>query len=378
MAGYFNYRANWPTDWWARRTFLRAWWRIYRDDPRWVPPDFPTLSQLVHRRDNPWLQRVQAQPLYLEAYPRHRERTDFNSGQMVTHGAALFEEPVAAVIVQQDPLRDDGTAYLSLLHCANDEETLERLLGAALEAAAEAGCHRLVGPTGITPLLEAGALQDHFHVLPPLHTPYNPPYLADLLASTMEPCAESVLYHKTIPPAVAPPDGPARLTPLEPRRLAQDLLSLLVESTAGDVDFPAPDAAEAELLLRWLSAYPLAGWVAEMQETPVGFVLMQPDLAQLMRRVDGGRNWPARAVAAWRKSAPARTGRLLFGAVVPAWRGRGVGRQLWQQALHHAAAQGWRSLACGPVTADSAAAEFLAAAGARPGQRYTLYEWVPQ
>lgn len=378
MAGYFNYRVNWPTDWWARRSFLRAWWRIYQGDPRWVPPDFPTLAQLVHRRDNPWLQRVQTQPLYLEAYPRHRERTDFNSGQMVTHGAALFEEPVAAVLLQQEPTHGDGTAYLSLLHCANDEETLERLLGTALEAAVDAGCSRLVGPTGITPHLAVGALQDCFHVLPPLHTPYNPPYLADLLASTMEPCAERVLYHQVVPPAVAPSAGLARLAPLEPLRLAQDLLPLLVEGTAGKEDFPPPDADEAELLLLWLSAYPLAGWVAEVQETPVGFVLMQPDLAHLMRRADGGRNWAGRAYAAWRKSAPARAGRLLLGAVDPAWRGRGVGRQLWQQALRHARAEGWRSLTCGPVAPDSAAAEFLAAAGATPGQHYMVYEWSPQ
>jgi GNAT superfamily N-acetyltransferase len=214
--------------------------------------------------------------------------------------------------------------------------------------------------------------------LPPLHTPYNPPYLADLLASTMEPCAESVLYHQALPPAVTPPAGPARLTPLEPRRLAQDLLPLLVASTVGNEVFPAPDVDEAELLLLWLSALPLAGWVAELQEAPVGFVLVQPDLARLLRRVDGGRNWAARAYAAWRKSAPVRTGRLLFGAVDPAWRGRGVGRQLWQQVLHYACAQGWQSLACGPMAPDSAAAEFLAAVGARPGQRYTLYEWLPQ
>ena len=264
------------------------------------------------------------------------------------------------------------------MHCANDEETLERLLGVALEAAAGAGCYRLVGPTGPTPHLQSGVLVDHFHLSPPLHTPYNPPYLADLLASTMEPCAESVLYHQAVPSVVDPPTGPARLVPLEPGRLARDLLPLLAESVAGNGDFPAPTAAEAELLLLWLGAYPLAGWVAEVQELPVGFVLVQPDLAPLMRRVDGGRYWPARAYAAWRKTAPVRAGRLLLCAVDPAWRGQGVGRQLWQQVLHHARVQGWRSLTCGPLAPDAAAAGFLLAAGARQAQRYMLYEWLPQ
>ena len=48
-------------------------------------------------------------------------------------GTAVFEETVAAALVQVDEQRGDGTAYVSLLHCANDEETLERLLGKAME-----------------------------------------------------------------------------------------------------------------------------------------------------------------------------------------------------------------------------------------------------
>ena len=58
---------------------------------------------------------------------------------------------MAATIVQIDRRRTDSTAYLSLLRCANDEETLERVLALALEYAGEQGCDRLVGPTGPTP-----------------------------------------------------------------------------------------------------------------------------------------------------------------------------------------------------------------------------------
>jgi hypothetical protein len=81
-----------------------------------------------------------------------------------------------------------------LLRCANDEETLERLLDAALGWAGEQGCTQLVGPTGLLPAWQSGALLDHFHVTPPLHTPYNPPYLPDILAGAMTPLYDTALY----------------------------------------------------------------------------------------------------------------------------------------------------------------------------------------
>ena len=68
---------------------------------------------------------------------------------------AVFEQPVAAAVLLCEPA-PAGAAYLSMLHCANDEETLDRLLGAAMERAAAAGCVRLVGPCGPLPC-ECGA-----------------------------------------------------------------------------------------------------------------------------------------------------------------------------------------------------------------------------
>ena len=93
------------------------------------------------------------------------------------------------------------------------------------------------------------------------------------------------------------------------------------------------------LLLPWLGAYPLTGWVAQVDDRPVGFVLVQPDLAEVMRRAGGGRNWLGQAYAAWQKPRPTAAGRLLLGAVDPAWQGQGVGLQLWRQVLAHARAQ---------------------------------------
>ena len=44
-----------------RRTFLTFPWRIYRDDPLWVPPLLPSRSQVIDPSRGTFFQRGQAE-----------------------------------------------------------------------------------------------------------------------------------------------------------------------------------------------------------------------------------------------------------------------------------------------------------------------------
>jgi GNAT superfamily N-acetyltransferase len=266
-------------------------------------------------------------------------------------------------------------AYLALLQCANDEETLERLISLASEQAWALGCTGLIGPTGLSPHLGSGVLLDHFHRVPPLHTAYNPPYLPELVANALEPGPESHLFSIALDAEISPisPPNDDTLQPLEPARLAGDLLPLLQVACEAAGDFPPPDASEAEFLLEWLRVFPLSGWVASIDRNPAGFVLLQPDMGTALRRARGGRNPLWRSWLAWRGRRRARSGRLIFGAVLPERRRQGIGRNLWRAALAMARASGWREITAGPVASDSAGEAFLTAMGAQPRQRYRLY-----
>lgn len=368
--GYFNYVTHWHTGRWGWWEWRRLWWRFYQADRRWVPPDYPSFKQLTAAAHPHWL-AVPQQPLSLEALAK-RPSTN-NPYGMQPAFSAFSESTVATALVQADPRGD--TAYLALLRCANDEETLERLLDAAMTWAGERGCTQLVGPTGLLPAWQPGALLDHFHVTPPLHTPYNPPYLPDILAGAMTPGLATVLYHCPLSGHSAPAAGPAELAPLSLPRLAGDCLELLNEALGAEEPWPRLDVPAAELFLAMLAPYPAAGWVASVDGQPVGLALVQPDLAAVMRRGGGGRSWPGRAYVAWAKRRPQRRGRLLLGAVAPAWRGRGIGAQLWRQVCTHAAEAGWTAISVGPLAPDSPGAAFVTARGAAPGQRYVTYSW---
>lgn len=374
---YFNYATYWPTGWWGQRSFTAAWWKIYADDPRWPPPHIAAWNRLV-RRDAPYYRRVAAQLFYMEALPRRTRSVSVSASPSLAAGA-LFEEPVAAAIVFCEPSAQ-GTLYLSMLHCVNDEEMLDRLLAAILEYGAEMGCSRIVGPIDVIPGWSDGALTNCFHMSPPLHTPYNPPYLADLLGGSMTSFQQTVLLHVPVNATVGAAEGPAALQPATLADLAGPLSPLLADALAPHSEMTKLPADATDLLVRWLSVHPTVGWIALIKEQVVGCVFVQPDLAPLLRRLRGGRPlWlrPLFSAAGYRPLAnrwPISRGRLLLGSVVPGWRRRGIGRQLLQQALHFAAKAGWRTLICGPFVDSSPAVTCLQKAGAQIEQRYELFK----
>lgn len=378
---YFNYSTYLPSNWWERRSFLHAWWRLYAGDRHWAPPVYTALAHIVRSDANPLYTRLATQGLYMEALPRRNSANSYSSNAPMAGpvmGAMMFEEPVVATLLQIDRRRDDDSAYLGLLHCTNDEETLERLLAKAFEHVAEQGCSRLLGPTGVFPAWNPGVLVNHFDRLPPWHTPYNPPYVADLFAALMETWIETELYVVAVPSNLPSAPAAAAIEPIILDRLGSDLIPLLVESMRLDDAFPDYDQLEAQALLEWLqtTAAPQT-WLAAVDGMPAGFIMLQPDLAPLLQRTRGGRGWLARSYLALRRNAHVAAGRILLGAVAPDWRGHGIALQLWRHALGYARQVGWQTLTCGPVTVGSAAAAFLTRQGARAQQRYVTYSWSP-
>lgn len=369
---YFNTTTGVAAGWWDRRSFVRKWWHIYRDDPRWVPPYYPALLQALSPGSDPHLDRLSAAPVYAEALPRrHLGPEDYH-----LYAQPAIEQPVAAAVALCDPRRDDGAGYLALLHVVNDRGSLEPLLERAAEEMRSVGCRFLIGPTGLSPHLGTGLLHDQWDELPPVHTPYQPPYAPEIVGATLRPKASSQLYSLSVPgDAVPVPDVPARVEPLEPRRLVQDSLPLLAAACSEWAGFPPPDALEAAFLLRWISVWPCEGWLALMDDTPVGFVLLQPDLAPRLCLANGGRNPAWRLWLMLMRQRPVRSGRLLFGAVLPDWRGRGIGRQLLAAARCTARAHGWSTLTIGPLPTRGPAGAFLENHGAQSRRSYRLYQY---
>jgi GNAT superfamily N-acetyltransferase len=373
---FFNYHASIVpaagATRWQRRGWLNAWWSLYSTDDRWTPPAYADLSAALDPRRNAHLARLDAAFIQFEALYRTGLGTPRPDQPVPLSG--ILEQPVSAAVVVVDPRRKGKTAHLALPALVNDPEVFERLYYRILEDLSAAGYRRLIGPTGLSPHLGSGVLVDGWDRQPPLHTPSNPPYTPDLLGYKMQAFHTGRLYETAVPVVLPAVDGPAQLASFDPTRLAGDLLPLLAAATENALGFPPPDAVEAAFLLRWLRPETLHGVLAEVDGAPVGFALLCADAAARYRATRGGRRWPGRARLGLTRDRPASRGRLVFGGVLPAFRRRGIGRQLLAASLQLAGREAWTVISIGPVAQDSAAAAFLLTHGATAAQTYALYE----
>ncbi|MBP6016649.1 MAG: GNAT family N-acetyltransferase [Candidatus Promineofilum sp.] len=384
---YFNYSIHvaeaGAASYWERRAFLNAWWSLYEDDSRWTPPEFARLRRELDPRRDEHLARLEATLIHIDALHRtgvRRSRTDQQEIPLVS----VIERPLAAALTIVDPRRKGQTAYLALPHLGRDKEAFDHLYDHLVESLSARGYHRLITPVGLSPHLGAGWQIDGWDEWPALHTPSNPPYVPELVETRLKPFQNGRLYRVAVPSK--PVDnfaGPATIRPFDPRRLAGDLLPLLAAATENvTAGFALPDAAEAAFLLRSLGPESLAGYLAEVDGRPAGFALLGPDAARRARATRGGRSlWRRGAYAAASRlggQGQDNNGRVFFAAVLPEWRRRSIGHQLWLQTLAAAHEHGWNALTIGPIWRPSgaplAAMTFLEQRAAVPRQTYRLYE----
>ena len=362
---YYNFRLHTAVSYWDRRLFLSYCRRIYGGDGRWTPPNMRLALATLDITKNPHLARLNPNLLYFDGL-RHSKVKSANP--------AFFESPLVTAVLQQDPRRHDRTACLSYLHCANSAESFLDFQDKIVEELSKLGIRRVIGPTGLSPHIGSGALQNQWQLPQPHHAPYNPPYLPEILARRMHPIAKSQLFHFTVPaerPSISQTSS-ATIRPLNLNDLATTLLPVLASACQNPVGFAPPDALEARFWQQWLGAG-LHGWVAWADESPVGLVLLLPDLAERLRRTKGGRGLWWLGMTAVQK-LPTKAGRLLLSGVLPTWQGQGIGQQLWQQTIRSAHDAGWKTLTIGPVWEGGTAVTWLQKRGAEPKQTYRLYE----
>jgi hypothetical protein len=210
---FFNFRHERAENWWDRAGFAGTLWRLAASDSHWSPPFYPDYRWAIDPGRNPQFARMDPRFLLTTGVRRSTRpsaKTDVYEIDQTVTGDFKFDRPVAASILLFPPNSPNKTALLALLRFVNDPESLERHLDLVAEQLLEDGYSRLVVPSGIPPYLNSGLLVDRWNLLPPLHTPNNPPFMPDLISEFLQPGELSRLYHIGIPGAAHPGTAKAR------------------------------------------------------------------------------------------------------------------------------------------------------------------------
>lgn len=269
------------------KRFLLLPWRIYANDPAWVPPLLMEQKAALDRSKHP--------------YHQHADSEYF----LALRGADVVGRIVATVNRQHTDFHEDKTGFFGFFECIDDDVVARALLDAAEAWLLERGMERVRGPMNFSTNEESvspGVLIDGFEHPPQIMTGHTPPYYARLIEAAGYGKSKD-LFAYWIPNDGAPERlvrGTARLQeragvvlrPIDLKRL-QDEVGIIrdVYNSAWERNWgfvPMTDA-EFDHLAKQLKPVVDPGLclIAELDGETVGFAIALPDFNQALKHLDG-------------------------------------------------------------------------------------------
>jgi len=144
-------------------TFIKFAWKIYKDDPYWVPPLIFDKKKILDRKKNPFFQHAE-----MEMYLAEKD------GELVGRIAAIKND-------LHNHYHHDKIGFFGFFECINDQEVANRLFDTAKEWLKLKACDVMRGPANPSSNDEYGMLLEGFDDEPRLLMPYNPKYYTSLL-----------------------------------------------------------------------------------------------------------------------------------------------------------------------------------------------------
>jgi len=312
-----------------RDAFIKFQWRIYANDPVWVPPLIIERKTFLDRKRHPFY--------------RHGDAALFLARQ---NG-----EIVGRIMASDDPnynsLHQSNVGCFGLFECIDDRNVAAALFEATVNWLRQKGRTEMMGPIDYSTNYVCGLLIDGFQFAPTILTAHNPPYYRELIEGCGFTKAKDWYAWWFADPAKAVThlrrfaERVRRRWPVtirsanlknireETRRLRQ-IYNQAWEKNWGFVPFTE---AEFEFMTREMKPLlmPEFAWIAEMGNEPIGFTLCLPDINVALRHLNGRLTrfgFPIGLIKLLFYKRRIRKGRLIALGVIEKYRRAGVAEML--------------------------------------------------
>lgn len=357
-----------------RNAFIRFPWRIYENDPAWVPPLIIERKAFLDRKRHPFYQHGDATLLL----------------------AKRNGEVVGRIMASDDPnynsLHQSNVGCFGLFDCIDDGEVAGALFRAAAEWMREKGRDEIMGPIDYSTNYVCGLLIDGFQHPPTLLTAHNPPYYADLLercgftkardwyAWWFSEAPQSAERLRKIASARADKQG-VRIRPVNLKDMAgeaQRIRAIYNQAWEKNWGFVPFTEAEFEHMANEMKPLliPPATLIAEIGNEPVGFVIGVPDINVALRHINGRLTTfglPIGLLKLLYYRTKIRTGRLVALGVVEKYRRVGVAEMLVLQVMDEAFKRGFTGELSMTLEDNVMVNRFIEAMGAVRYKTYRIY-----
>lgn len=321
------------------KAFFEFPWRLYKDDPHWVPPLLSMRRDLLDKHKNPAWEYMEGD--YFAAW----------------RGDELVGTIAAFVNQRHNQYHEEHIGWFGAFEVYDDQAVATALLDTAAEWVRSRGYDAIRGPQTFTTHEDVGLLVDGF-TRPTLLTPYNFPYYQLLIENagfikSMDLYSFHMSREKSGGSGLI--DRLVRITeqvkkrnkitirPIDSKRLKQEFdLFKELYNTAWDKNWGFVPMTEKELdaLVEGLGTFfdPAFAFFAEVNGDPAGFVLGIPDFNQVLHKADPRPGVPevitlARALWYWKVQPVMDWVRIPLLGVREAYRNKGVDVALYWAIL---------------------------------------------
>ncbi len=143
------------------KAFIRLPWKIYKDDPHWVPPLLMDLKERFHHKFS--FYEIGTQENYLA----------YKNDELVGRISAIENR-------EFNKEHNDKTGFFGYFECIDDQEVANQLLDTVKAWLTKRGLNKMHGPASPSSNHDYGCLVEGFDDRPKMLMPHNPPYYQNL------------------------------------------------------------------------------------------------------------------------------------------------------------------------------------------------------
>ncbi len=267
-----------------RTAFVDLAWRVYADDPAWVPPLKQEVHGLITPGSNPWFEHARAQLWLAE-----------RGGTAVGRISAQIDDLVQTHM-------GEGTGQWGMFESL-DSEAAALLIATAEQWLREAGMTRSIGPVSLSIWDEVGLEIQGFDQPPTVMMPHHrPEYQSWVEAAGYAKARDLLTYEVDIARwsdpmidrliAMGERNPRIRIRMVDKSRFAEEarvIMGLLNDAWSENWGFVPLTDAEIAYAGKKLKPiiYPEMVRVAELDGEPVAFMIILPDVNEMIRDLDG-------------------------------------------------------------------------------------------
>jgi hypothetical protein len=316
-------------------TFIKFAWKIYANDPYWVPPLIYDKKKILDRKKNPFFKHAG-----MEMYLAEKD------GELVGRIAAIKND-------LHNKYHNDSVGFFGFFECINDQEVANKLFNTAKDWLIKQGCNAMRGPANPSSNDEYAMLLEGFDDEPRLLMTYNPKYYLTLCDNYGLQKAKDLYAYKLENPKVVGSEKLRRVAEIAQKRSGIKIYSMNMKEFNKELDkikfvynkawapnwgFVPFTEEEIDSMAKDLKPLvePSLVLFGEIDNKLVGFALVMLDYNQIFKSMNG-RLFPFGFLKLFTQKKKITWSRILTLGIIPEYQKRGLDAVFYWEIVNRAA-----------------------------------------